>query len=192
MQTNFKHESLTINFNFFYAIKALTLGFSVSSMRAGVRRFKTIAIRDWKLLFFPPQYQLILYYSRFTVSKVTLCVENVPWTAGVFQGDSPSSRTTSLLCFTGYALDPSMDTSQLSSNAYIGAVDEAEKHKGNRSWANLCHLITLWLLLRPGNIVASVPPRTNSFWDGSEKDREEEKGERRRRFGDRWLFRPLG
>lgn len=32
---------------------------------------------------------------------------------------------------TGYALDPSIDTSQVSSNSYIGAVDEAEKNKGN-------------------------------------------------------------
>uniref|UniRef100_A0A667Z3M3 Cell division cycle 40 homolog (S. cerevisiae) n=1 Tax=Myripristis murdjan TaxID=586833 RepID=A0A667Z3M3_9TELE len=30
----------------------------------------------------------------------------------------------------GYALDPSIDTSQVSSNSYIGAVDEAEKNKG--------------------------------------------------------------
>uniref|UniRef100_A0A8B9JFT5 Cell division cycle 40 n=1 Tax=Astyanax mexicanus TaxID=7994 RepID=A0A8B9JFT5_ASTMX len=30
----------------------------------------------------------------------------------------------------GYALDPSVDNSQLSSNSYIGAVDEAEKNKG--------------------------------------------------------------
>ncbi|XP_029588814.1 LOW QUALITY PROTEIN: pre-mRNA-processing factor 17-like [Salmo trutta] len=30
----------------------------------------------------------------------------------------------------GYALDPSVDTSQNSSNSYIGAVDEAEKNKG--------------------------------------------------------------
>uniref|UniRef100_A0A3B1J2Z2 Cell division cycle 40 homolog (S. cerevisiae) n=1 Tax=Astyanax mexicanus TaxID=7994 RepID=A0A3B1J2Z2_ASTMX len=30
----------------------------------------------------------------------------------------------------GYALDPSVDNSQLSSNSYIGAVDEAEKKKG--------------------------------------------------------------
>ncbi|KAM4633534.1 pre-mRNA-processing factor 17 [Polymixia lowei] len=30
----------------------------------------------------------------------------------------------------GYALDPSVDTSQLSCNSYIGAVDEAEKNKG--------------------------------------------------------------
>lgn len=32
---------------------------------------------------------------------------------------------------TGYALDPSVDTSQVSSTAYIGAVDEAEKNKGS-------------------------------------------------------------
>lgn len=31
----------------------------------------------------------------------------------------------------GYALDPSVDTQQLSSSSYIGAVDEAEKNKGN-------------------------------------------------------------
>ncbi|KAF4099957.1 hypothetical protein G5714_020083 [Onychostoma macrolepis] len=30
----------------------------------------------------------------------------------------------------GYALDPSVDTSQVSSNSYIGAVEEAEKNKG--------------------------------------------------------------
>ncbi|KAJ8275237.1 hypothetical protein COCON_G00098620 [Conger conger] len=30
----------------------------------------------------------------------------------------------------GYALDPSVDTSQVSSSSYIGAVDEAEKNKG--------------------------------------------------------------
>lgn len=31
----------------------------------------------------------------------------------------------------GYALDPSVDTHQVSANGYIGAVDEAEKNKGN-------------------------------------------------------------
>lgn len=31
----------------------------------------------------------------------------------------------------GYALDPSVDTHQVSSSSYIGAVDEAEKNKGN-------------------------------------------------------------
>lgn len=31
----------------------------------------------------------------------------------------------------GYALDPSVDTHQVSSVSYIGAVDEAEKNKGN-------------------------------------------------------------
>ncbi|KAG7331676.1 hypothetical protein KOW79_005645 [Hemibagrus wyckioides] len=30
----------------------------------------------------------------------------------------------------GYALDPSIDTNQISSSSYVGAVDEAEKHKG--------------------------------------------------------------
>uniref|UniRef100_A0A671K4G1 Cell division cycle 40 homolog (S. cerevisiae) n=1 Tax=Sinocyclocheilus anshuiensis TaxID=1608454 RepID=A0A671K4G1_9TELE len=30
----------------------------------------------------------------------------------------------------GYALDPSVDTSQVSSSSYIGAVEEAEKNKG--------------------------------------------------------------
>lgn len=33
--------------------------------------------------------------------------------------------------FVGYALDPSVDTHQVSSVSYIGAVDEAEKNKGN-------------------------------------------------------------
>lgn len=32
---------------------------------------------------------------------------------------------------TGYALDPSVDSNQISSNSFIGAVDEAEKNKGN-------------------------------------------------------------
>ncbi len=32
--------------------------------------------------------------------------------------------------WSGYALDPSVDTSQVSSNSYIGAVEEAEKNKG--------------------------------------------------------------
>lgn len=31
----------------------------------------------------------------------------------------------------GYALDPSVDSNQISSNSFIGAVDEAEKNKGN-------------------------------------------------------------
>lgn len=31
----------------------------------------------------------------------------------------------------GYALDPSIDTQEASTNSYIGAVDEAEKNKGN-------------------------------------------------------------
>lgn len=31
----------------------------------------------------------------------------------------------------GYALDPSVDTHHVSSNSFIGAVDEAEKNKGN-------------------------------------------------------------
>lgn len=35
----------------------------------------------------------------------------------------------SVLCV-GYALDPSVDTHQVSSVSYIGAVDEAEKNKG--------------------------------------------------------------
>lgn len=39
-------------------------------------------------------------------------------------------RKASLL-FVGYALDPSVDTHQVSSVSYIGAVDEAEKNKGN-------------------------------------------------------------
>ena len=39
---------------------------------------------------------------------------------------------TILLCLhIGYALDPSVDTHQTSSSGYIGAVDEAEKNKGN-------------------------------------------------------------
>ncbi len=37
----------------------------------------------------------------------------------------------------GYALDPSVDTHQVSSTTYIGAVEEAEKNKGN----HLSHLI---------------------------------------------------
>lgn len=35
---------------------------------------------------------------------------------------------------TGYALDPSVDIHQVSSSAYIGAVDEAEKNKGNNQY----------------------------------------------------------
>lgn len=42
----------------------------------------------------------------------------------------------------GYALDPSVDTSQLSSTAYIGAVEEAEKNKGN----HFSHMfVWIWL-----------------------------------------------
>lgn len=33
----------------------------------------------------------------------------------------------------GYALDPSVDTHQVSSTSYIGALDEAEKNKGEHS-----------------------------------------------------------
>lgn len=33
----------------------------------------------------------------------------------------------------GYALDPSVDAQQISTTSYIGAVDEAEKNKGNCS-----------------------------------------------------------
>lgn len=40
------------------------------------------------------------------------------------------SVTTSVV-FVGYALDPSVDTHQVSSVSYIGAVDEAEKNKGS-------------------------------------------------------------
>lgn len=40
---------------------------------------------------------------------------------------------------TGYALDPSVDSNQISSNSFIGAVDEAEKNKG----INFLH--DLWL-----------------------------------------------
>lgn len=31
----------------------------------------------------------------------------------------------------GYALDPSIDMHQVSTSSYIGAVEEAEKNKGN-------------------------------------------------------------
>lgn len=39
----------------------------------------------------------------------------------------------------GYALDPSVDSNQISSNSFIGAVDEAEKNKGGN------FLCDLWL-----------------------------------------------
>ena len=32
----------------------------------------------------------------------------------------------------GYALDPSVGTTEVTNSSYIGAVDEAEKNKGNR------------------------------------------------------------
>lgn len=32
---------------------------------------------------------------------------------------------------TGYALDPSVDSNHISSNSFIGAIDEAEKNDGN-------------------------------------------------------------
>lgn len=32
---------------------------------------------------------------------------------------------------TGYALDPSVDSNQISCTSFIGAVDEAEKNNGN-------------------------------------------------------------
>lgn len=35
------------------------------------------------------------------------------------------------VCVPGYALDPSVDSSsQITTNTYIGAIDEAEKNKG--------------------------------------------------------------
>lgn len=70
----------------------------------------------------------------------------------------------------GYALDPSVDTHESSSNTYIGAVEEAEKHKGKYylysiclsvkiywyvqkafqlfSLGEVCDSITIWLLLQ--------------------------------------------
>lgn len=41
----------------------------------------------------------------------------------------------------GYALDPSVDTHQVSSVSYIGAVDEAEKNKGNLDVLNSYRVI---------------------------------------------------
>lgn len=43
----------------------------------------------------------------------------------------------------GYALDPSVDSNQISSNSFIGAVDEAEKNKGNNFLNDF--LDDLWL-----------------------------------------------
>lgn len=54
----------------------------------------------------------------------------------------------------GYALDPSVDTHQVSTSGYIGAVDEAEKNKGNLShhksdfiqYAFSCMAYCLWMI----------------------------------------------
>lgn len=43
----------------------------------------------------------------------------------------------------GYALDPSVDTHEVSSVSYIGAVDEAEKNKGYLNIINP-HCVTLF------------------------------------------------
>lgn len=65
-----------------------------------------------------------------------LCVR-FNWCSNVLTQFELDHFTTISALLIGYALDPSVDTHQVSSSSYIGAVDEAEKNKGN----NFLHLM---------------------------------------------------
>lgn len=91
--------------------------------------------------------------------------------------------------FVGYALDPSVDTHQVSSVSYIGAVDEAEKNKGNLDIFN-SHRVILFLWFWNSFLISSS--RTNSVWERTQEAWEKEKGQRWRCRRDWQLPRPLG
>lgn len=69
--------------------------------------------------------------------------------AGVVNIWTPLDPFTTFFLSTGYALDPSVDIHQVSSSAYIGAVDEAEKNKGNNSryffFSCVCLHLPAWI-----------------------------------------------